>query len=184
LGITVIVIGPDNSGKSTLAAKLKDSVIGEHHKAIHLDDDDLTFDTVVQEIAGAREREEIVIWDRWYYPDDMIYNPIVVGRHSKLSPHVKFVEGCLNVMNTMFLFVTADKDDLKARLRQRGDDYITEDMYEQILRNYDTFIQNTNIPYKVINTSNHNQVVTLELAKIYIEQFYEERMGKVCELLR
>lgn len=184
MGIHVIIDGPDNGGKSTLAAKLKEQVKGEHHKAITLQDDQLTFDTVVQYLANFREHDEIVIWDRWYYPTDLIYNPVLVGRQSPLAPHVRFIEALLNVGNTIILHVTADPADLIARFQVRGDEFITEEMYEAILRNYNTFMSHTKLPVRVINTTNHNELVTLELAKIYIEQFYEERMGKVCTLLR
>lgn len=179
----VLIIGPDNSGKSTLAAKLKETIQATHLKAIHLDDDQLTLDTVAKYLTTIGSTDGLTIWDRWHYPDDMIYNPIVARRHSKLSPHVAFIEAMLNSANSMILFVTADAEDLFMRLGQRGDDYITPDMYQAILSNYATFIQNTKLPVYTINTSNHDEYLTHELARMMIEQFYEERTGKLCKWL-
>lgn len=184
MGIHVIIDGPDNGGKSTLAAKLRECVTGEHHKAITLQDDVLTFNTVVDYLAHIQEHQEIVIWDRWYYPTDIIYNPVLVNRHSPLAPHVKFIEAFLNASNTLLLHVTANEEDLHARFEQRGDEFITAAMYSAILRNYGTFIKSTTLPVQTINTSHHDEFMTLELAKIYIEQFYEERTGKICTQLR
>lgn len=184
--IHVILEGPDNSGKSTLAATLKERIQGEHLKAIHTDDDEVTVDRVAEYLMTIKQpgyHEPIVIWDRWYYPSDLVYNPIVAKMASPLGPYTPFIEKMLNKANTMILHVTSNKDDLIRRLSSRGDDYMTTDMYDAIIARYDAFFKMTKLPHKTINTSNHDAAMTVELALMYIEQFYEERTGKACKWL-
>jgi thymidylate kinase len=130
----VILEGPDGAGKSTMAAKVA-SVLADRGP------------TVLQHLTSTSEWEEYVthprMWTRWGLNvvqdrcalSALVYDPVLRGPYK--WPEERTRDSLRDVARrALVLHATADEADLAARLRERGDDLISEGMLHAILKNY------------------------------------------------
>lgn len=174
----IIFEGPDGSGKTSISERVAEILKVERIKASVLHDDQKTFDTTLEELGVMVFSQELVIRDRWYYPSDTIYNPIIVNKPSAFcEADITLIEHHLKMVPALFLIVTADEEVLAKRLSIRGDDYIKSDHLSPILSGYQSFIDSTGVSYQIIDTTDIDIDTAVEQAILHIKAFYRERRG-------
>jgi thymidylate kinase len=174
----VIFEGPDGAGKTSMSEKVAEILKAKRIKAVVLHDDKLTKDTAFEELRDMQQSSEITIRDRWYYPSDTIYNPVVADKPSAFSVADRTViQHALYMVGTLVIVVIADVSVLIERVGARGDDYIQSKHIPDIYHGYQDFVEHVALPYEIIDTSDITIIEATELAVQMIEKFYYERFG-------
>lgn len=137
--MNVIFIGPDGSGKTTIAKQVAEQLGFKYHKCDYKQEDkpNLALDLLDSQIN--------VVYDRFYYPDDVVYGKIK-GEHDGDDDYWNIYNDVLTKMeerNTCIIYVTASTEELLKRLNVRGDEYIdiNEETLEHIKTIYGRFMQ-------------------------------------------
>ena len=150
--MNVILIGPDGSGKTTLAKVLAEQLGFTYVKCNNQQEDKPA-------LALEKIKTDInVVYDRFYYPDDIIYNRI--KKIPTVPEYEKGYDAVLAQMeksNTFFIFVTADLETLCERSKVWIDDYVSVEDLPFIIEYYDKFLMqmfSRNIHCACIDTSN------------------------------
>lgn len=129
-----VCIGPDCAGKSSMvknaAAHFKMDIKNFSYPLT-----DTTKRRSTENFLDIVEQEGNVIYDRLPLIDDKIYSSILDG----VPPYREdFTEAELNALGKAHIFyITASKDVLVSRLKERGDEYITEKDLDDILNAYE-----------------------------------------------
>jgi len=181
----VIVAGPDRSGKTTLVRILGEIFGVTPRKACCIADDG---ETIAAVATYLREETELykplysgphkplqppILWDRWWYPDDVIYRAVAEGRESILLPYAQVIEQQLKRLQTVVLHVTASQETLEARYKQLGeDDYLPKSKLPALLEAYERFFLDTKLPaYRICtDDSVSSKLTTVTRACRYIRQ--------------
>lgn len=137
--MNVIFIGPDGSGKTSMAKKVAEILGFKYHKCDYRQEDK---PNLALELLNSQTN---VVYDRFYYPDDVIYGKIK-GEHVGDDNYWEIYNAVLAKMeetNTCIIYVTASTEELIRRLNARGDDYIdiNEETIELIKTLYGRFMQ-------------------------------------------
>lgn len=139
--LNVIFVGPDGAGKTTIAKLVAEKLAAEgftYRKCDYRQEDK---PQLAKELLDARTN---VIYDRFYYPDDIIYNRV---QHEKTSEEpmnwdteywksYNDVRDQLCQLNTVIVMVTADMETLKERSKAWADDYIDVNDLSKIIQLY------------------------------------------------
>lgn len=127
----LVLAGPDGAGKSTfgekLAEKLNLNLIGGN-----------TYKTKNKyEVAKKQMELEGVIYDRFFYPDNIVYSQVKNRPLSDedLNRWDRFIDIFLE-KNVVIIYIDAPDRDLKKRLEDRGDEYIEWNEIESIRKEY------------------------------------------------
>lgn len=143
--INVIFVGPDGSGKTTIAREVAWQLAGEgftYHKCNHEQEEKPYLS--LQLLASQTN----VIYDRFYYPDDIIYSRVLHERTSEEpidwnTPYWKTynaVSNQLSELNTVYFYTFAVEDVLRERAVAWKDDYISTDELNKIRQLYDKWL--------------------------------------------
>lgn len=140
--VNVIFVGPDGSGKTTISKAVAERLAADgftYHKCDYQQDEkpDLSLRLLSEDIN--------VIYDRFYYPDDIIYSRVKHERDSEdpmdwETPYWKKYNEVLNLLcelNTVYILVTANEETLKQRSSAWADDYISTEDLSKISALYD-----------------------------------------------
>lgn len=137
--LNVIFVGPDGAGKTTIAKLVTEQLEGfTYHKCDYRQDDKPNL------AAKLLAEQTNVIYDRFYYPDDIIYSRV---QHEKTSEEemdwnteywkkYNDIRDTLCELNTVVILVTASPETLQARSKAWKDDYITTDDLHKIVQLY------------------------------------------------
>ena len=163
----VVFEGVDGVGKTTLANK-----IAEMYKVdvVH-NDKSLTYEDGKKNsynyIETLRNMKTCVI-DRLVHTGEAVYAPIYRGYDG--SDYFEDLETkMMEEFNIIIVYVYADDETIKNRLKNRGEDYINIEDIKELKNNYNNFLSKTKIPYMIFNSSKHDAVknsyiLSLELA--------------------
>ena len=155
--MNVIFIGPDGSGKTTIAKQVAEQLGYKYHKCDYKQDDK-------PNLAKQLLDEQInVVYDRFYYPDDVIYGKLK-GEHMDDQAYWKIYDDVLALLeerNTCIIYVTASTDELLKRLETRGDDYIdinkeTIENIKSLYGRFISFLDTKRIATTIIDTTDEN----------------------------
>lgn len=144
--LNVIFVGPDGSGKTSISSVVAQRLSGEgfvYHKCDYRQDDK-------PELALQLLNESNIIFDRFYYPDDIIYSRIVWEREHSEEPmdwntdywkkYNKVVENLCNV-NTLVIYVDASDAVLQKRAAAWADNYVKVEELQKIRTLYQRWMQ-------------------------------------------
>ena len=148
----IIVTGPDKSGKSTLCKALSYHLLTPIRKCTH----DIQFrdlPDIIKDHFEASQGHPYVLWDRWHYPEDIIYGPIVESRPSPLMFVMQDIEDGLMHADGVFVYVTAEPETISERYQESGDDYLSLEQLHEVSKWYSVFMKTTRIPVITINSS-------------------------------
>lgn len=131
----VIVIGPDGSGKTTLTEALSARTGMQRIKCDYR-----------QENKALLAKQYLfmqtgIIYDRFYYPDDLIYSEV---KNIELAPeYVHEMHDILTLLiasNTVFIYLDADINLLRERSANWADDYVKVEQLEKIQDVYKRYL--------------------------------------------
>ncbi len=176
---TLIFTGPDNTGKTTTANHLVYELGGSIPiKKFKNESDEMVMKAnVLDSLKLMRDlpEDKLMIFDRWHYPDDIIYAPIIEGKPSPLVPWIQEIKTKLMEYDVIFVVLMAAVDILKKRLiveeKAIGSTYIKHKYIEEIVSSYQQFIDdNQDIPMIVINTSDKTVEQVCSLIRLFISK--------------
>lgn len=136
--VNVIFVGPDGSGKTTIAKEVHKRLEAEgfrYHKCNYEQDDK---PLLAQTLLASQTN---IIYDRFYYPDDILYSRVQWDKAHPDGPAMdwnsdywKLYTGILTTLcnlNTVFIFMLASEEVLQERSKAWKDDYIdTNDLHK------------------------------------------------------
>jgi len=170
----IILIGPDKGGKSTLTTSLKEEY--EYFRRIKC----------VKPIDVVKQTEDIMrtisnslyptILDRFYYPDDLIYNDF--NANKEIPPGIikwynLYVVDMLKRIGTLFIYCYADIPILVQRFNESGETDIKVDWLKAIKERYDNWIY-SNLFFKPLSLDSGrlSKEKMFSFAKAGIEQLF------------
>jgi deoxyadenosine/deoxycytidine kinase len=174
----IILVGPDKAGKSTLVAKLRAAFpeMG-YRKGLYIKDFAEMQKAVETEIIGLNNTIYPKIFDRFHYPDELIYGSL--NREQPLDEMKKswfelYARGALGNAGTLFIYCHADIETLKQRFIASGETDIKVEWYEQMLKAYDAWF----------DTLNGTQFgwIRLDSSKLNEEEMFKEVMNYFAKL--
>lgn len=137
----LILEGPDCVGKTTMAAALGEIFGAPVEKHIYPKDEQELHSKV--DAMLAREEMPSVIFDRWYFPSDIIYSPIILKKPSPLKKREdEIIEWLLKVKATI-LYMHAPLDIVQYRYEEvaEKDDYIKRDNLSTLVEEYHKYMR-------------------------------------------
>lgn len=183
----VVLDGPDCTGKTTLAAKLSEHYNVPVIKQNRHPDRTTLVDKVLADIVdyspvhGAPKvafGEGGVIFDRWQFPSNIIYEELFRGEPSALKGRLSTIVNESKKANILFLILDANNETIKARLDVRGDEFYGYTQIIQAAEKYREFLSSwlmtthLRAPIRTINTSNRTPEDVFEAAVRAIDMFY------------
>jgi NTP pyrophosphatase (non-canonical NTP hydrolase)/GTPase SAR1 family protein len=165
--INVIFIGPDGSGKTTIAKKVSECLTPEgfrYHKCNYEQDDK---PNLAQTLLASQTN---VIYDRFYYPDDILYSRVQWDKAHPEGPAMDWstdywkqyteVLSTLCNLNTVFIFLVASEEVLQQRSQAWKDDYIDTNDLHKICTLYSRWRQQmTGRPLIIFDIDSSDQTV-------------------------
>lgn len=151
--VHVIFIGPDGAGKTTIAKMVSSRLGFDYIKCDYRQDDK------INRSHALLNDNRNVIFDRFYYPDDIIYSAVkgeAITDQEMLKAWCQVGEHLCN-LNTLIVYVDADLEVLKTRSAVWKDDYINTEQLAEIKDRYATFIRSLDhLPISIahIDTTN------------------------------
>lgn len=164
----IILIGPDGSGKTTIAKILAEKLNYQYWKGTYKEDN-----KSIRALDLIKKRR--VIFDRFYYPDDIIYSEIK-GQPASAVDLINYEEVRKYMENTgvfIYVYVTCAPWGIKSRLGARGDAYVTFGEVLESIRKYQKFIKETSIPVMTVDTST---ITPQQAADIILTNVKERRI--------
>ena len=147
----IILIGPDGSGKTTLAKELVKIIGYQYYKCSYREPDKL------ERAKNLIKSSNRVVFDRFYYPDEIIYKKV---KNEPLDENTiyefKQLESILLEKDFAFIYVDASLATLIERSKTWTDDYISTLHLGKIKQLYAEFFANTRVPFTIIDTTDDN----------------------------
>ena len=127
----IVLEGPDGAGKTTLANRLIHTFLenskDDSAELIHRGPLDPAIDPLHEYLLSLkynrRDYNHLVVLDRWHV-SEMVYGPIYRGASRLNQFRWVYIEKWLEAQGALRLVVTAPTHILRARVEERGDDYI------------------------------------------------------------
>lgn len=126
----IILTGVDGVGKTTLANWISDNYGHEYVKCSVSDGND--------KVELAKQCLDNIthntIFDRFYYPDEIVYSQIFNDDESKHYNHEMFKEVVQQLKDKGFtvVWLVDDIDEIKKRFEKRGDDFVKTEQLKLI----------------------------------------------------
>lgn len=134
----IIIEGPDGSGKTTLANKIKEQTgYMLLHRSHQTDANaESLFDEYVQVIKAGKN----CIMDRGWY-SEMVYGPVMRGVSIITYPQMYELERLLAKNGALLIHCTAPEQTLWKRCLKRGEDYVTKrEAFSKICSGFDALM--------------------------------------------
>lgn len=134
----IILEGPDGSGKTTLANKIKDQTGYTLLHRSHSTDTGST--NLMDEYAQVIKSGKNCIMDRGWY-SEMVYGPVMRGGSIISYPQMYELEKLLAKNGALVIYCTAPEQTLWKRCLRRGEDYVTKkEAFHEICSGFDVLM--------------------------------------------
>lgn len=176
--VNVIMIGPDGAGKTTLMKRLTEilgmPIIKCDYRA-------------ADKITACKEHLHShinVLYDRFYYPDDIVYSRVKDNAYPDYSEIVEL----LKQRNTVVIYVYAPLEELVKRSAAWADDYVATSELTRIIEVYNEILPEISaegIPLYVLENTAPIESKEYEKNLYMIEDFilhYSQLWGGVKEM--
>lgn len=132
--MNVIFIGPDGSGKTTIAKEVAERMGFKYHKCDYRQENK-------PELAKQLLEEQIdVVYDRFYWPDDALYCTVkAIKQPEAYWRKYDVVIDMLQERNTLYIYVTCNRAELAARSKVWKDDYVSVEQINSICKAYNAW---------------------------------------------
>ena len=154
--VFLVFEGADGSGKTTLAKHLSRILEVEYihnDKSISYEDGKIKSYNYINEL----DSKEGCVIDRLVHTGEAVYAPIYRGYDG--SDYFEDLESrMLEKYIPIIVYVYADEEVVKSRLKSRGEDYINIEDLNKIRANYDKYLSNTKFPVFRFNNSNDGEL--------------------------
>lgn len=150
--LSIIVIGPDGSGKTTLTTKLSEKMDMKRIKCDYRQENK-------PELAVKMLTEDVdVIYDRFYYPDELVYCAVKnIPLDKQYKESLYGVWDILKLVNPVFIYVDANLSTLIERSSAWADDYVSTEQLSSIKTEYEDFLatmDSRGVPIIQVDTTN------------------------------
>ena len=162
--VNIIVVGPDGAGKTTLIERLSKLLNMPVTKCDYRTEDK------IKASMEYLDSQIDVIYDRFFFPDDIIYSYIKQQEHKDYSE----VESKLRVSNPVIIYVTAPLEELEKRSEAWADDYVKVNDLNDIMWEYEEFFEQYDGVFPVITINNVAEVDSDE---------YNEQLNVIKEFI-
>lgn len=158
----IVLLGPDCSGKSTLA-----ELLSRHYSLPVIPNRKIKDSLELSESISARLNELLagkdMILDQWQYPVDLVYEQVLSKSISPLSHFRENLEHKLAETDIIFVHVDATEVELRRRYALRGDELWDIEQIVQVAEAYREFMLDFPLPSITINTTDVLPEKVLEL---------------------
>ncbi len=163
----VIVVGSDKSGKSTLVENLR---ARRGWPSVKFSKEDASLPIMLTAIQDATLLFP-TIYDRFPYPDDLVYSPVVEGKPSSLERYSWSLERLLEIKEAVIVFLHANLVVITKRYASSGgDEYLPLNLVNDVFDGYVRFLKTTSLPYIEIDTSYRRPATVLKMASGFINK--------------
>ncbi|MNP23786.1 hypothetical protein D3C76_1165070 [compost metagenome] len=172
--IKLILVGPDCSGKSTLAEMLglhyQIKVMG-HRK---IKDKMRALQSIVDGVFKYVRSDREFIMDQWQYPVDIVYENVLGSGSSPMASMSEHLIEEFNAYDVLVLHITASNRALSYRYSQRGDELWDIEQILKVAKAYKPTLQELGVKHSTIDTSTMTPDQVLSRAVDIIDKFYKE----------
>ncbi len=168
-----LITGCDCSGKSSCFVKLKDFfknyyVFEKKYKK------ELKYKIKAgKDLYKLYLENKDVIGERVPYLEDLVYSKILEGKNSFFE---KKIDKYLNELcNYQIIYFTAETEELKRRLKNRGDEFINEDELDGIKKEYDNYL-------KMISKKNKNNIHIIDTTNLSEGETFEKTKNLILKI--
>jgi len=149
--VSIITIGPDGSGKTTFTKALAELSGLKRIKCDYRQEDKVAL------ASSLLDTETDVIYDRFYFPDELIYSAVKgIKLDEVYMLKLAAIGNMLKARNCIFLYIDAPIETLKERSAAWADDYIAIDDLSKIKEQYKIYLdmfKQLGIPIITIDSS-------------------------------
>lgn len=168
--INVIVVGPDGSGKTTICKELAQRTGLQYHKCNYEQEGK------VELSKHLLQTQSNVIYDRFYYPDDLVYTKLKEGESTDyIDRFILFHENVaplLQKTNSIILYVYADTATLTKRSVVWQDNYVAIEELESLRDIYEGLLMHIGIQLAVPIYQYDTTEIEPPIYKAIAEDFY------------
>lgn len=153
----LLVIGVDKTGKSTLIEGLRKATKWPIFKfSAPKDAEDAA--RVCMAGLDASSKFANVLFDRFPYPDDLIYAPVTtksVTEPCTMALYESLVLPLMQEQDFRVIYCTADPDTIERRFKEDNEDYILPEFIPTLLHGYDAQLDNLRgkLPIMTLNST-------------------------------
>lgn len=173
----IIVSGCDRVGKTSFCNELQKQLNCEYVHFSVPKDKDQAFNDYLSFIKNA-DNDTTYLIDRFYECEN-IYAPIYRGYKQN---NCRMLDALLRMTaKTLFIYIQADLEIIKQRINNIGDDYVKENDIELIVNAYQSYMNEIQLPYIILNNNTINDLqenITLSLKYINMN-FSDDLFGNL-----
>lgn len=134
--MNVIFVGPDGSGKTTLAKIVAERMGFKYHKC------DYRQENKPQLAKQLLDSQINVLYDRFYWPDDALYCTIKgIEMPNEYWMSYDPAIDSLQKLNTLYIYVHCTIEELEKRSKAWKDDYVSTKQLQAIVNSYENWLR-------------------------------------------
>lgn len=169
--MNLLVIGVDNTGKTTLVEGLRKKLRWPVFNFPTQSDPVMAVETCRRGIFAADQFENI-IFDRFPHPDDIVYAPVVTDKaisKTLMAMHTDWILPLMLKGNFKIIYCEASLSVLERRLADLGDEYINASHLRSLMDGYEVYLKSTPLPFIRLDSSELNPDQMVEQAMRFIK---------------
>jgi thymidylate kinase len=176
----IIISGCDRSGKTSIANKFIEETNYQYTHFSSPKDKEDGKHQYFNFVASINPNENYLC-DR-FYEGEFVYAPIYRGYQLDYAKPLE--DTLLYKTNAMYIYVKADLDVIKERIKEVGEEYVKDEDLEKVIDNYEKFITHCGLPYLILENNNMDKdkfekTINLKVKEI---EYYSKVVDKLLNL--